>query len=179
MSLAKFRLRRGPGPLPPFGYANAPLRKTKKVFTNFPRSFLCFTTKFQRFKKIVLFSSRGQGNFLGPKASRPRPRTSNVSLRTSSGPRTSSKTPPLVSNLFFLMQNKVLSKLIIFFLFAVIYAVNKRTPARYSSQVSKQQKSWSSWSGPMFSFMMSKAINTETHLGYTERLGKPQHGNGS
>ena len=51
------------------------LRKTKKVFANFPQSFWCFPTKFQRFKKIVLSSSRGQGNFRGPKASRPRPRT--------------------------------------------------------------------------------------------------------
>ena len=33
------------------------LLKTKKAFANFPRSFWCFPTKFQRLKKIVLSSS--------------------------------------------------------------------------------------------------------------------------
>ena len=44
--------------------------------------------------------------------------------------------------------------------------VNNGTPARCSSRVSKQQKSWSNWHGFMFSFMMSKATNTQTHKGY-------------
>ena len=52
------------------------LRKTKKLFPNFPRGFRRFPTKFPR--KIVLSSSRGQVNFRGPKASRPR--TSNCVL---------------------------------------------------------------------------------------------------
>ena len=34
-----------------------------------------FSNKISTFKKIVLSSSRGQGNFRGSKASRPRPRT--------------------------------------------------------------------------------------------------------
>ena len=34
-----------------------------------------FYNKISTVKKIVLSSSRGQGNFRGPKASRPRPRT--------------------------------------------------------------------------------------------------------
>ena len=49
------------------------LRKIKKVFTNFLRGFWCFQQNFNG-SKIVLSSSRGQGNFRGPKASRPRPR---------------------------------------------------------------------------------------------------------
>ena len=47
------------------------LRKIKKVFTNFPRGFWRFQQNFNG-SKIVLSSSRGQGNFRGPKASRPR-----------------------------------------------------------------------------------------------------------
>ena len=49
------------------------LRKIKKVFTNFLRGFWRFQQNFNC-SKIVLSSSRGQGNFRGPKASRPRPR---------------------------------------------------------------------------------------------------------
>ena len=49
------------------------LRKIKKVFTNFLRGFWRFQQNFNG-SKIVLSSSRGQGNFRGPKASRPRPR---------------------------------------------------------------------------------------------------------
>ena len=50
--------------------------------------------------KIVLSSSRGQGNFRALEASRPRPGLQNVSSRTSSRPRTSSMTPPLVATQF-------------------------------------------------------------------------------
>ena len=48
--------------------------------------------------KIMLSSSRGQGNFRGLEASRPRPSQGlqNVSWRTSSMPRTCSRTPLLV-----------------------------------------------------------------------------------
>ena len=47
-----------------------------------------------------------------------------------------------------------------------MYLVNNKTPARCSSPVSKQQKSLSIWSGHMFSFTMSNAINTGTDNGY-------------
>ena len=59
--------------------------------------------KILTFQKIVLSSSRGQANFRGLEASRPRldlrgqgQGLQNVSSRTSSRPRTSSRTPPLV-----------------------------------------------------------------------------------
>ena len=48
--------------------------------------------------KIVLSSSRGQANFRGLEASRPRPSTSKCVLETSSRPRTSSRTPPLIGS---------------------------------------------------------------------------------
>ena len=44
----------------------------------------------------MLSSSRGQDNFRGLEASRPRPRTSKCVLEESPRPRTSSRTPPLV-----------------------------------------------------------------------------------
>ena len=56
------------------------LRKTKKVFANFPRGFWRFSNKISTVQKIVLSSSRGQGNFRGPKSSRPMPRTSKCVL---------------------------------------------------------------------------------------------------
>ena len=79
------------------------------------------------------------------------------------------KSPKTLS---FLMQNKVLSKLMIFILFTVIYTVNNKTPARCSSRENKQQKSWSNRSGHMFSFTVPKVINTGTQNGYTEHLEK-------
>ena len=59
------------------------VRKTKKVLASFLQCFWRFSTKFQLFKKIVLSSSRGQGNFRGLEASRPRPRTSKCVLEYS------------------------------------------------------------------------------------------------
>ena len=56
------------------------VRKTKKVLASFLQCFRRFSTNFQLFKKIVLSSSRGQGNFRGLEASRPRPRTSKCVL---------------------------------------------------------------------------------------------------
>ena len=50
-------------------------RKTKKVFAKFSARFLAFSNKILTVQKIVLFSSRGQGNFRGLEVSRPRPRT--------------------------------------------------------------------------------------------------------
>ena len=64
----------GPGPPASPGYANAPIEKIKNGVRKFSARFLVFYNKISTVKKIVLFSSRGQGNFRGPKASRPRPR---------------------------------------------------------------------------------------------------------
>ena len=56
------------------------LRKTKKGLRKFSARFLAFSNKISIVQNIVLSSSRGQGNFRGPKASRPRPRTSKCVL---------------------------------------------------------------------------------------------------
>ena len=72
LSLVKFQLGT---PILPLGYAYAPIKESKKGIANFPRGFWRFPTKFQLFKKKVLSSSRGHGNFRGLEASRPRPRT--------------------------------------------------------------------------------------------------------
>ena len=56
----------------PLGYANAPIAKNKKGIYKFSARFLAFSNKISTVQKIVLSSSRGQGNFRGPKASRPR-----------------------------------------------------------------------------------------------------------
>ena len=52
---------------------------TKKVYADFPQVFCVFQQNFNG-SKIVLSSSRGQGNFRGLEASRPRPRTSKCVL---------------------------------------------------------------------------------------------------
>ena len=56
------------------------LGKTKKGLHKFFARFLAFFSKISTVQKIVLYSSRGQGNFRGLAASRPRPRTSNCVL---------------------------------------------------------------------------------------------------
>ena len=102
-----------PLPMPMFQ-----VRKIKKVFANFPRGFWRFPTKFQLFKKLccpraedrAIFEDlrlRGQG-------------LQNVSSRTSSRPRTSSRTPPLyfTSLLPIFSVQKVLSTLEIAFVHA-------------------------------------------------------------
>ena len=48
------------------------LRKTKKGLRKFSARFLAFSHKISTVQKIVLSSSRGQGNFRGLEASRPR-----------------------------------------------------------------------------------------------------------
>ena len=48
------------------------LRKTKKVFAIFSARFLAFSNKISTVQKIVLSSSRRQGNFWGLEALRPR-----------------------------------------------------------------------------------------------------------
>ena len=53
---------------------NAPIEKNKNGVRKFSARFLVFYNKISTVKKIVLSSSRGQGNFRGPKASRPWPR---------------------------------------------------------------------------------------------------------
>ena len=87
-------------------------RSSQKFFKRSPRKNV-FQKIFQALhkilsiQKIVLSSSRGQANFRGLEASRPRGQgqgldlrgqgqgLQNVSSRTSSRPRTSSRTPPL------------------------------------------------------------------------------------
>ena len=56
------------------------LRKTKNGLRKFSARFLALSNKISTVQKIVLSSSRGQGNFRGLEASRPRPRTSNCVL---------------------------------------------------------------------------------------------------
>ena len=48
------------------------LRKTKKDLRKFSARFLALSNKISTVQKIVLSSSRGQGNFRGLEASRPR-----------------------------------------------------------------------------------------------------------
>ena len=55
---------------------NFHLRTTKKGLRKFSARFLALSNKILTVQKVVLSSSRGQGNFRGLEASRPRPRTS-------------------------------------------------------------------------------------------------------
>ena len=88
-------------------------RSSQKLFKRSPQKNV-FQKIFQALhkiltiQKIVLSSSRGQDNFRGLEASRPRPRLDlrgqgqglqNLSSRTSSRPRTSSRTPPLITDM--------------------------------------------------------------------------------
>ena len=50
-------------------------KEYKKGLRKFSARFLAFSKKISSVQKIVLSLSRWQGNFRGPKASRPRPRT--------------------------------------------------------------------------------------------------------
>ena len=92
--IGEISIGRGGGfPSPsPFGYAYAPIEENKKGLRKFSARFLAFSNKISTVQKIVLSSSRGQGNFRGLEASRPR--IQNLSSK----PRTSSRTPPLVAN---------------------------------------------------------------------------------
>ena len=56
------------------------LRKTKIGFRKFSAKFLAFFNKISTVQKIVLSSSRVQGNFRGLEPLRPRPRASNCVL---------------------------------------------------------------------------------------------------
>ena len=71
----KFQLARGRTPCPPpLGYAYVPSEKNKKGVRKFSARFLAFSNEISTVQKIVLSSSRGQANFRGLEASRPRPR---------------------------------------------------------------------------------------------------------
>ena len=75
LSLVKFQLRGRTGPLLPLGYACTPINKNKKGIRKFSAMFQAFSNKISYIQKIVLSSSRGQDNFRGLEATRPRPRT--------------------------------------------------------------------------------------------------------
>ena len=65
-----------PGLLPPPPWLRyAPSEENKKSLCKFYARFLAFSNEISAVQKIVLSSSRGQGNFRGLEASRPRPRT--------------------------------------------------------------------------------------------------------
>ena len=71
-----------------------------------PKKFFQTLHKILTIQKILLSSSRGQANFRGLEASRPRPRTSKCVLEDVLEARTSSRTPPLLftHNLFTLIN---------------------------------------------------------------------------
>ena len=71
---------RAPCPPPPLAYAYAPINESKKGIRKFFARFLAFSNKILTVQNIVLSLSRGQGNFRGLEASRPRPRTSKCVL---------------------------------------------------------------------------------------------------
>ena len=76
LSLVKFQLGRGRTPCPPpLGYAYVPSEENKNGARKFSAWFLAFSNEISTVQKIVLSSSRGQANFRGLEASRPRPRT--------------------------------------------------------------------------------------------------------
>ena len=52
----------------------------EKGLSKFSARFMALFNKISTVQKIVMFSSRGQGSFLGLEASRPRPRTSKCVL---------------------------------------------------------------------------------------------------
>ena len=83
LSLVKFQLGGGGPPAPPpppLGYAYAPSEENKKGVCKFSARFLAFSNETSTIRKIVLFSSREQGNFRRHEVSRPRPRTSKCVL---------------------------------------------------------------------------------------------------
>ena len=72
---------------PSFGYAYAPSEENKKGVRKVFARFLAFSNKISTVQKVVLSSSRGQGNFRGLVASRPRPRTFKMCPRGQRRPR--------------------------------------------------------------------------------------------
>ena len=63
-----------------FFFRQFPLEENKKGLRKFSARILALSNKISTVQKIVLSSSRGQGNFRGLEASRPRPRTSKCVL---------------------------------------------------------------------------------------------------
>ena len=61
-------------------FRQSPKEDNKKGLRKFYAEFLAFFNKILTVQKIVLSSSRGQGNFRGLEASRPRPKTSKCVL---------------------------------------------------------------------------------------------------
>ena len=64
----------------PLAHAYSPSEENKRGVRKFSAGFLSFSNEISTVQKIVLSSSRGQGNFRGLEASRPRPRTSKCVL---------------------------------------------------------------------------------------------------
>ena len=60
---------------PPLGYAYVLSEENRKGVRKFSARFLAFSNEISTVQKIVLSSSRGQADFRGLEASRPRPRT--------------------------------------------------------------------------------------------------------
>ena len=90
LSLVKFQLGRGRTPCPPpLGYAYVPSEENKNGARKFSAWFLAFSNEISTVQKIVLSSSRGQANFRGLEASRPRPRPRTWPSRPRPRPRTS------------------------------------------------------------------------------------------
>ena len=56
-------------------FRRSPIAENKKGLRKFSARFLAFSNKISTVQKIMLSSSRGQGNFRGLEASRPRPKT--------------------------------------------------------------------------------------------------------
>ena len=71
--IGEITIRRG-ACLPPLAYTYAPIEENKKGVRIFSARFLGFSNEISAVQKIVLSSSRGQGNFRGLEASRPRPK---------------------------------------------------------------------------------------------------------
>ena len=71
--IGKISIVEGVGPLPPpLDYAYAPSEENKKGVCKFSAKFLAFSNEISTVQKIVLSSSRGQGNFRVLEASRSR-----------------------------------------------------------------------------------------------------------
>ena len=79
----KFQLGMGRASWPPSWLRLCSKEENRKGVRKFSAGFLAFSNKISKVQKIVLSSSRGQGNFRGLEASRPRSRTSKCVLEDS------------------------------------------------------------------------------------------------
>ena len=88
--IGEISIGKGADPLPPpLGYAYVPSEENKKGVRKISARFLAFSNEISTVQKIVLSSSRGQANFRGLEASRPRPRPRTWPSRPRPRPRTS------------------------------------------------------------------------------------------